>query len=86
MVATFHGPILAELNQHASFDLTDGIAAAAAQISSGINSANLSGITLSAERPSISLKGISLNADSLVANAQVRVPLSIQLVKGVAQP
>ena len=86
VVATFHGPILAELNQHASFDLTDGIAAAAAQISSGINNANLAGVTLSAERPSIALKGVSLSADSLLANAQVRVPLSIQLVKGVAQP
>ena len=43
-------------------------------------------MTLSAERPSIALKGVSMTADSLLANAQIRVPLSIQLVKGVAQP
>jgi len=86
VVATFHGPILAELRQHAAFDLTDGIAAAAAQISTGINGANLTGVTLTADRPSIALKGVALSADSVVANAEVKVPLSISLAKSVGQP
>jgi Domain of unknown function (DUF4403) len=86
VLATFRGPILATLKQHATFDLTDSITAAATQISSGINGTSLSGVSLSAERPTITLKGVSLSADSVVANARIQVPLSISLAKGVAQP
>ena len=86
VLATFHGPILAELKQHAAFDLTDNISTAATQISASLNIARVAGVALVADRPSIALKGVALTPDSVIANAQVRVPLSVGLVRPVGQP
>ncbi len=83
VVATFNGQILAELNQHSTFDLTDVINTASAQIVTGLNSAPVQGVSFHAGKPDLVLKSVSVGPDGVFANAAIRVPLDVTLTRSL---
>lgn len=83
VVATFNGQILAELNQHSSFDLTDVINTASAQIVNGLNTAPVQGVSFHAGKADIALKSVAVGPDGVFANAAIRVPLDVTLTRSL---
>jgi hypothetical protein len=81
----FEGEILAELNSHAHIDLSGQIDDVTARISAAIANANLQGLILKADKPTISLTGAKVGPNTLVATADLSMKFDAELTSALIE-
>lgn len=77
--SVFEGRVLAALRSHSSIDLSKVLQESASKVSEGVASAQIPGVALTAETPSIRLVGIGLGQESLQAVGSIAMRFAVTL-------
>jgi hypothetical protein len=86
VIILFNGQILAELNRHAQFDLTEVLEKGADQISEGLAKAKINGLAITAGKPVLRLVDVAVGSDGVYATAGIRMPLSVTVSSALLPP
>lgn len=86
LATVFSPPIILLLNSRANFDLTETLNKASDQMVEALNAVKISGVSLSAGRPEITVKDVAADQDGVLADANIRLTLNATVTRAIAGP
>ena len=86
LATVFSPPIILALNSRANFDLTETLNKASDQMVEALNAVKISGVSLSAGRPEITVKDVAADSDGVLADANIRLTLNATVTRAIAGP
>ena len=86
LATVFSPPIILALNSRANFDLTETLNKASDQMVEALNAVKISGVSLSAGRPEITIKDVAADQAGVLADANIRLTLNAIVTRAIAGP